>query len=188
MTLQLFVFIYLGVSHDSSNTILLFCIASSQTSLYLGTSHGSSSTSLAIILVPYVIFSIREKHSSKVLTLPSIIKSKFGIPRSLVMGWSCILGSKQEVRLQGGVSMKPSSSNPSLHLVYCRKGTKGCKILGNKQVSLNLSTIADLMLEILEVIPEIRFVTLEYIAVKGDILVCTVFNVSSIRMIGRGHE
>ena len=139
-------------------------------------------------LAPYAIFSMSGKHSSTVLTFPAIMKSKFGIPISLVMGRSCIFGSRQEVALQGGVSINPSSLKPSLHLVYSRIGTKGLTILGSKHVSLNFSTIFDLILEIVEVIPDNRFETLEYIAVRGEILFCTRFNVSPTRMTGRGHE
>ena len=139
-------------------------------------------------LVPYVIFSISGKQSSSVLTLPSIMKSKFGIPRSLVMGRSCILESRHEIASQEGVSMNPSSSNPNLHLANLIIGIKGLTNLGNKQVSLRLSNILDFMLEILDVILEKRPVSLEYNFVKGDILFCTPFSVSSNRITGRGHE
>ena len=84
--------------------------------------------------------------------------------------------------------MNPSSFNPSLHLVYSKIGIKGLNIFGTKQASLNLSEIFDLIVEILEAILEKRFETLEYIAVRGEILFCTRFNVSPTRMTGRGHE
>ena len=138
-------------------------------------------------LAPYVIFSISGKQSSRVVTLPSIMKSRFGIPRSLVIGRSFILDSRQEIALQGGVSMNPSSSNPSLHLEYFRIGIKGFTTLGNKQVNLKLSNILDWMFEILEATLEKRPVSLEYNSMKGDILFWTFFNVSPTRITGRGH-
>ena len=84
--------------------------------------------------------------------------------------------------------MNPSSFNPSLHLVYSKIGIKGLNIFGNKQLSLNLSEIFDLIVEILEAILEKRFETLEYILVRGEILFRICFNVSPTRMTGREHE
>ena len=84
--------------------------------------------------------------------------------------------------------MNPSSLNPTLHFVYSKIGAKVLNILGNKQVSLNLSNMFDLILEIPEVIFEKRFDILKYIEVRGEIFFCTRFSVSSTRMTGWGHE
>ena len=99
-----------------------------------------------------------------------------------------MLGSRHNVALHGGVSMNPSSFSPSLHLVYSKIGSKGRNILGNKQDNLNSSKILDLRLEMREVILDIGAVSLEYMSVRGEILLCTLANVSPRRITGRGQE
>ena len=98
-----------------------------------------------------------------------------------------MLGSRHKVALHGGVSMNPSSFSPSLHLAYPKIGSKGRNILGTKQDNRNSSKMLDLRLEIREVIFDIGEVILEYISVKGEILFCTLSNVSPRRIIGRGQ-
>ena len=69
------------------------------------------------------------------------MKSRLGKPLSWVISRSSNSESLHVESSHPGVSMKPSSSSPSLHRKYSNVGLNGLKIFGNRHAMPNLLTI-----------------------------------------------